>query len=53
MYEIKVTDRQTIRWYKADSEADAMALFNILSKAVLNVELWQGSKFLGSATRFN
>lgn len=42
MFQIKVADRQTIRWYKADSLADAMALFNNLSDIVPSVEVWLG-----------
>lgn len=46
MYQIRIERQCAIRWYKAESQVDAMELFDLLTKTCRSVQLWQGMDLL-------
>lgn len=46
MYQIKIEHQCASRWYKAESQYDAMELFDLLTKTCGFVQVWQGSKLV-------
>lgn len=46
MYQIKIEHQCASRWYKAESQYDAMELFDLLTKTCGFVQVWKGSNLV-------